>query len=820
LKIAIVAPSPVPFVMGGAENIYAGLFRALNAHGSHQGELIKLPTRELGFWSLIDSYYAFAALDLDHFDAVISLKYPAWMVSHRRHIVYMQHKLRGFYDTWNQDGRHASLPAPEVMAHPAVAAVWAFMARAEHQALPRTEALLHARLLLDRLRAAPDVPQAACAFPGPLIRRIVHFLDGIALRPGHIHAYHAISKAVAERAGYFPEGVPVRVLHHPSSLQTRPASEWPGKHVFTVSRLDSAKRIDLLIDGFRQSRTTLPFLIAGTGTEEAALRRRAGADPRIRFLGFVDNAQLAQLYADAAMVLFAPKDEDFGLVALEAMASGRPVVTTQDAGGCTALITPGVNGLITDTSPAELAHAIDQLDADPAFARRLGDAARQRASDVTWPGLVEGLLASLQPRATPAVLRGVRPRVTVLSTYPVAGAKGGGPLRIFHLHTRLRQWADIELLVFDSRAARPSRRLLARGLTESVFPAEHAYRAAEQALAAAALWVPISDSAFTLLHRHASAFCAAAAQACAVSQAVVLEHPFLLPAIAGGQAPLIYDAHNMEAALKHQIYPPNRAGRVLLDAVTETEREACLRADEIWCCTVDDQHALASTYRLSAERFVRVANGVDSQRIRFVAPADRARRRREYGACADAPVTAYFVGSWHGPNIDAAERVIACAWYLKDIRFIIAGSVGDAVRQRRTRLPDNVLLTGVLDDAASLAMLTTCDMALNPMRDGGGSNLKIYEYCAAGAPVITTAMGARGTDLRHGLHIRQAPLDAFEEAIIATWAEPLERRGERSLAARRHVAQNFDWDVIVGKLRQNSATIAGLAPTSTAAAPA
>jgi glycosyltransferase involved in cell wall biosynthesis len=812
LNIAIVAPSPVPFVTGGAENIYAGLFRALNDSGSHQGELIKLPTRELGFWSLIDSYYAFASLDLDHFDAVISLKYPAWMVSHPRHIVYMQHKLRGFYDTWNRNGQQSGLPGPEVLAHPAVAALWEYMTRAERQGLPRTEALLHLRLLLDRLRATEGLPDSCCAFPGPLIRRIVHFLDGIALAPGQIHAYHAISTAVAERPGYFPAGVNVGVLHHPSGLIPTPPTEAAGRHVFTVSRLDSAKRIDLLIDGFRRAHTALPLLIAGTGTEEAALRRRAAGDERIRFLGFVDAAHLAQLYADAAMVLFAPKDEDFGLVALEAMASGRPVITTADAGGCTEVITHGVDGLITAPSPAALAAAIDRLDGDPDLAQTLGAAAKMRAAFITWPGLVAGLLASLAPRAAPAVLQGRRPRITVLSTYPVAGAKGGGPLRIFHLHTRLRQWADIEVLVFDSRARQATRRLLAKGLTERVIPAEPYYRGAEAALAAEAGWVPISDSAFPLLWRHAPAFCEAAARACADSHAVILEHPFLLPAVPGsGAHRLIYDAHNMEAALKHQIYPTTRAGRVLLDSVTTIERDACQSADEIWCCTQDDQHLLATTYRVAEGRFVQAANGVDSQRIRFVAPVDRARRRAEYGAGADSPVTAYFIGSWHGPNIDAAERIIACAWYLRDIRFIIAGNVCEALRQRGHILPRNVVLAGVLDETASLAMVTTCDMALNPMRDGGGSNLKIFEYCAAGAPVVTTAMGARGTGLRHGVHVRIAGLDDFEEGIIATWAETLETRGQRSQAARRHVEQHFDWDVIVDGLRHHSPTIGDLA---------
>ena len=82
MDIAIVAPCPIPYMIGGAENLWSGLQRHLNEHTPHQAEIIKLPSRELSFWELIDSYRRFAELDLTGFDLVVSSKYPAWMVSH------------------------------------------------------------------------------------------------------------------------------------------------------------------------------------------------------------------------------------------------------------------------------------------------------------------------------------------------------------------------------------------------------------------------------------------------------------------------------------------------------------------------------------------------------------------------------------------------------------------------------------------------------------------------------------------------------------------------------------------------------------------
>ncbi len=100
MDVAIVAPCPIPYTVGGAENLCRWLQDYINDHTEHQAETIKLPTREFGFWSLIDAYARFAELDLSGFDAVVSMKFPAWMVHHRRHVVLLAHPLRVLYDLY------------------------------------------------------------------------------------------------------------------------------------------------------------------------------------------------------------------------------------------------------------------------------------------------------------------------------------------------------------------------------------------------------------------------------------------------------------------------------------------------------------------------------------------------------------------------------------------------------------------------------------------------------------------------------------------------------------------------------------------------
>ena len=101
MKIAIIAPSPVPFGVGGAEKLWWGMQEYINKNTSNQCELIKIPTKENSFWDLIYSYHKFYTLDLTHFDMVISTKYPAWMIQHPNHHIYLQHCLRGLYDTYH-----------------------------------------------------------------------------------------------------------------------------------------------------------------------------------------------------------------------------------------------------------------------------------------------------------------------------------------------------------------------------------------------------------------------------------------------------------------------------------------------------------------------------------------------------------------------------------------------------------------------------------------------------------------------------------------------------------------------------------------------
>jgi glycosyltransferase involved in cell wall biosynthesis len=94
-------------------------------------------------------------------------------------------------------------------------------------------------------------------------------------------------------------------------------------------------------------------------------------------------------------VLFAPKNEDYGLVAVEAMRSRKPVITCVDSGGPTELINDGKNGFVLPPDPAAIAKRIDELAESEDLARRLGEQAYQDSLAISWDKVVERFTAPL-----------------------------------------------------------------------------------------------------------------------------------------------------------------------------------------------------------------------------------------------------------------------------------------------------------------------------------------------------------------------------------------------------------------------------------------
>lgn len=148
------------------------------------------------------------------------------------------------------------------------------------------------------------------------------------------------------------------VLNPPVDLSRFSPKSAPDDYYLFVSELVPYKRADLAIEAFRELGTKLR--IVGSGSD--LKRLQADAPDNVEFLGRVSNQDLNRLYANCRALIF-PGEEDFGIVPLEAMASGRPVIA-YGKGGILDTVIPGKTGLFFhEQSKSALIAAVKQFEA-------------------------------------------------------------------------------------------------------------------------------------------------------------------------------------------------------------------------------------------------------------------------------------------------------------------------------------------------------------------------------------------------------------------------------------------------------------------------
>jgi len=341
----LVVTSGALFVRGGHLTIAEETAAAIRRAG-HMAEVVVTPQNRFG--RQLSAYLATWLTDVGEtadgkpVDQVISLRFPSYAVRHPRHVCWLNHRMREYYDLWERFVRGLGRKG--------------------------------------RLKEG-------------VRRRIFHTLDGWLLKH-NVTRLVAQSRTIQARLQRFG-GIRSEVLYPPPP--ERPyRTDGYGDYVFAVSRLHPLKRLDLLVEAAALVKDrSLSFKIAGEGEEEPRLRERIralGLEGRVELLGAVSEAQLVEHYARCRAVYFAPWNEDYGFVTLEAFRSGKAVVTSADSGGPAELVRHGENGLVAEPTAESVAAQLDEIGRDRGVAERLGAAARRDGEAHRWERAVEELL--------------------------------------------------------------------------------------------------------------------------------------------------------------------------------------------------------------------------------------------------------------------------------------------------------------------------------------------------------------------------------------------------------------------------------------------
>lgn len=207
---------------------------------------------------------------------------------------------------------------------------------------------------ISRVYAARELPALLRPMWGPLCAYLRRCDQAAAAR---VDRFVANSHAVAERIrrAYARE---CRVIYPPVALPPAPASHPRESHFLCVGRHVPYKRLDLAVEACAALRR--PLVVIGDGPDLSRLRTlHAGAT--IRFLGYQPDHVVREHYRTARALLF-PGEEDFGIVPVEAMAHGCPVIA-YGAGGATESVVDGSTGVLFAEQSVEcLASAIERFD--------------------------------------------------------------------------------------------------------------------------------------------------------------------------------------------------------------------------------------------------------------------------------------------------------------------------------------------------------------------------------------------------------------------------------------------------------------------------
>ena len=324
-----------------AEETVAALRRA-----GHEAEIFETPTNRFG--RQFDAYEATRLTDVSEgadgraIDQIITMRYPAFALRHPRHVCWLTHTMREYYDLF--------------------------------------DSIMQGFGRKGRLKET-------------IRKYFVHRLDR-RLLTRNVSKLFTISQTVTDRLNHFI-GVPSTVLHPPAPARDYRCEAYEP-YVFAVSRLHRLKRMDLLIEAMALMKDrTFRAVIAGEGDDEAPLReliRARGLEARVQLAGPLSESAKLDHLARCRAVYFAPRNEDYGFVTLEAMSSGKPCSPRLTQEVPPNRSSPSRRAGYSNPEAAAFAETLDNLAGDRGLAERLGRNGLAYAAKHSWDSVVPTLL--------------------------------------------------------------------------------------------------------------------------------------------------------------------------------------------------------------------------------------------------------------------------------------------------------------------------------------------------------------------------------------------------------------------------------------------
>ena len=279
------------------------------------------------------------------------------------------------------------------------------------------------------------------------------------------------------------------------------------------------------------------------------------------------------------------------------------------------------------------------------------------------------------------------------------------------------------------------------------------------------------------------------------SQAVLFESPWCYEPGAlkyPETVPLVYMAHNAEFQFAELYREQRKPFANSVGGLIERSEYQILRdADIVVPITSQDADALSAKYDLSKSKMHVIPRGINLDRFSILSEHEKCDLRDKLGV--GNQIVALFVGSAHGPNLEAAESLIKISDLVSEkVLIIVAGRAAQHFKGQNTNnlwfMPE-----------APQPYLQIADIALNPVTAGSGLNIKMLEYFGLELPCITTTFGVRGIEGEPGEDYLVSELNGFPESI-GMLANNLELRMRIGKNARRLAEKKYSARVTAQKV--------------------
>lgn len=259
----------------------------------------------------------------------------------------------------------------------------------------------------------------------------------------------------------------------------------------------------------------------------------------------------------------------------------------------------------------------------------------------------------------------------------------------------------------------------------------------------------------------------------------------------------IYDAQNIESNYYQNYFDFLPLKYKMLKRIEAIEQYVSHKSDLIFVTSKEEMEIFENKYGVNKKKLVFVPNGVDTSMIKPLTYDNKSTLKERIGW--GYRHHALFVGSDMKANVGAIRWIVNyLARRLPNVAFIFIGKV---CRHLDSTSP-NVKKLGVVSSSEKNTFLQMCDIALNPVSFGAGTSLKMIEYLAAGMPIITTKIGARGLDL---VNNESAIIDDNMENFSRYITDIIENSSlRRKLETNaRAKAEQFDWRQISLNIKQS-----------------